>query len=141
MKTITTLLLTGILLAGTCNTVLARNDGRWERTHRHRNEIVIRTTEKHRFERRPNCSIEDLAWKETNRIAFALELSDRQRNRIFEINYRYLAHRHNGEYYPSERRDREIRRILRVGQIIAFAVLLDELRGNPTCYHCEDDRY
>lgn len=141
MKTITTLLLTGFLLAGTCNTVLARNDGRWERSHRHRNEIVIRTTVDRRFERRPNCSIEDLAWMETNRITHTLSLSNHQRKRVFDINYRYLAHRHNGDYYPSERRDREIRRILRLGQIVAFAVLLDELRDYETCCHVHHERY
>lgn len=141
MKKIMTLLLTGILLAGTVSTTEARNDERWERSPRHRNEIRIRTTVDRRFERQPSCSIEDLAWMETNRIAFALELSNHQRNRIFEINYRYLAHRHNGDYYPSERRDREIRRILRLGQIVAFAVLLNELQEGKTCYHYTSDRY
>jgi hypothetical protein len=89
---------------------------------------------------RLDCSLEDLAWMETNRIAFALELSDHQRNRVFDINYRYLSHRYQGDYYPTSRRDREIRRILRLGQIIAFAVLLDELREGELCYTCSNER-
>lgn len=89
---------------------------------------------------RLDCSLEDLAWMETNRIAFALELSDHQRNRVFDINYRYLAHRYQGDYYPTSRRDREIRRVLRLGQIIAFAVLLDELREGELCYNCSNEQ-
>lgn len=88
-----------------------------------------------------NCSIEELAWMETDRIALALELSSRQRERVFEINLRYLSHHYRGDYYPVSKRDREIRRILRVGQIIAFAVLLDELRSGDLCYDCTSERY
>lgn len=88
-----------------------------------------------------NYSIEELAWMETDRIALALELSNHQRDRIFEINLKYLTHHYQGDYYPVSKRDREIRRILRVGQVIAFAVLLDELRSGDLCYSCANERY
>jgi hypothetical protein len=208
MKTITTLLLTSFLLAGTFNTVLAGEDARRENAPRPRNEIkikreviaertrevrgyttrsnterrmLVRRNENERryqprleariFQRRPNfnprihlsfhalsvnacpvcynplhdgqldCSLEDLAWMETNRIAQALELSDHQRSRVFEINYRYITHRYNGEYYPTNRRDREIRHILHLGQVIAFAILLNELHEGEVCYNCSNEAY
>lgn len=87
------------------------------------------------------CSLEDLAWLETDRIAIALDLSSRQRNRVFDINYRYITHHYNGGYYPTSRRDREIRRVLRLGQIVAFAILLNELSSGDICYNCSNDRY
>jgi rubrerythrin len=85
-----------------------------------------------------NCSLEDLAWMETNRIALVLELSDHQRNRIFEINYRYITHHYNGDYYPTSRRDREIRHILHFGQLVAFTILLNELHNENLCYNCSN---
>ena len=87
------------------------------------------------------CSLEALAWMETNRIALALELSDHQRNRIFEINYRYITHHYNGDYYPTSRRDREIRHILRLGQLVAFAILLNELHHGEVCYNCSNEAF
>jgi hypothetical protein len=87
------------------------------------------------------CSLEDLAWMETNRLVVALELSDHQRNRIFDINYRYITHHYNGEHYTTNRRDREIRRILRLGQIVAYGFLLNELRNGDLCYNCINERY
>lgn len=87
------------------------------------------------------CSLEDLAWMETDRLVVALELSDHQRNRIFDINYRYITHHYNGDYYPTSRRDREIRRILRLGQIVAYAFILNELRNGDLCYNCINNRY
>lgn len=87
------------------------------------------------------CSLEDLAWLETNRLVVALELSDHQRNRIFDINYRYITHHYNGDYYPTSRRDREIRRILRLGQLVAYAFILNELRNGDLCYNCTNTRY
>jgi hypothetical protein len=88
-----------------------------------------------------DCTLEDLAWIETNRIALALELSDHQRNRIFDINYRYITHRYNGDYYPTTRRDREIRHILRLGQLVAFAILLNELHEGEVCYNCSNQHF
>lgn len=87
------------------------------------------------------CSLEDLAWLETDRIAIALDLSSHQRNRVFDINYRYITHHYNGGNYPTSRRDREIRRVLRLGQVIAFALFLDELSYGDICYNCSNDRY
>jgi len=87
------------------------------------------------------CSLEDLAWMETNRIAVALELSNHQRNRVFEINYRYITHHYKGHNYPTSRRDREIRRVLQLGQIAAFAVLLNELYNGDICYNCSNEHY
>lgn len=87
------------------------------------------------------CSLEDLAWIETNRIAVALDLSNHQRDRVFEINYRYITHHYNGRAYSTSRRDREIRRVLRLGQIVAFAILLNELHNGDICYNCSNDRY
>lgn len=87
------------------------------------------------------CSLEDLAWMETNRLVVALELSDHQRNRIFDINYRYITHHYNGDNYSTSRRDREIRRILRLGQIVAYAFLLNELRNGDLCFNCTNERF
>lgn len=87
------------------------------------------------------CSLEELAWMETNRIAMALELSDRQRNRIFDINFRYITHRYNGDYYSTTRRDREIRHVLHLGQLVAFAILMNELHEGEVCYNCSNERY
>lgn len=87
------------------------------------------------------CSLEELAWMETNRLVVALELSDHQRNRIFDINFRYIRHHYNGDNYSTSRRDREIRRILRLGQIVAYAFLLNELRNGDLCYNCTNIRY
>jgi hypothetical protein len=90
---------------------------------------------------RLDCSLEELAWLETNRIARALELSEYQRNRVFDINFRYITHHYHGEYYPTARRDREIRGILRLGQVVAFAILLNELRDGDLCYTCSNEHY
>ena len=161
MKTITTLLMTSLLLAGTFNMVFAGENGR-----RNQPRMEARFFERHpNFNRRVHlsfralsvnacpvcynplhdgqldCSLEDLAWMETNRIAQALELSDHQRNRVFEINYRYNTHCYNGEYYPTTRRDREIRHILHLGQVIAFAILLNELHHGEVCCNCSNEAY
>jgi len=95
-----------------------------------------------RLQERPlNLTLEDLAWQETNRMAYSLDLSQRQRNRIFEINFRYMTHHYNGQYYPASRRDREIRSILRMSQLVAFAILLKELYDVNTAYNYAEDEY
>lgn len=187
MKTITTLLMSCFLLAGSLSPVLARDDARKEKRQSQRNEITYRSESKpdrnreirihttevrndrqhrneyrtkvryesRRDERHPNytrvnyriherpmnCSLEDLAWQETNRMAFSLNLSQRQRNRIFEINYRYMTHHYNGHYYPASRRDREIRSILRMSQLVAFAILIKELYDESTAYNYSEEEY
>jgi len=150
MKTITTLLMTCFLLAETFNTVLAGDDARSERSPRQRNEIKFKREMyvdacpicyNPLHDGKQGCSLEALAWMETNRIALALELSDHQRNRIFEINYRYITHHYNGDYYPTSRRDREIRHILRLGQLVAFAILLNELHHGEVCYNCSNEAF
>jgi len=92
-------------------------------------------------ERQQRYTLEDLAWLETNRIAVALNLSNHQRNRVFEINYRYITHHHKGMVYSTSRRDREIRQILRLSQIVAFALLLNELHNGDLSYDCSNERY
>jgi hypothetical protein len=83
-----------------------------------------------------NYTLEELARLETNRLVIALDLSDRQTERIFQVNLRYLTDRRQHGYCSHERRDHEIRNILRIGQVTAFVLYLHDLANNDLCDNC-----
>jgi hypothetical protein len=88
-----------------------------------------------------NYNLEELAVLETNRLNTVLDLSNRQWDRIYNINYRYLIHRERQDYYSVARRDREIRDVLHLGQRIEYALYLNDLRNDELCYDSSNDRY
>ena len=85
-----------------------------------------------------NYSVSDLASIETNRISMVLDLSDRQIDKIYRINLKYLSRRPGNHFYAMERREREIRNVLRFGQIQAYDVYLEHLDNSDFCDNCHD---
>jgi len=79
-----------------------------------------------------------MAWMETDRIAMALDLSDRQIDKIYTINYRYLSQRSRSRYNSLERRERAIRNVLSYSQRRYYDNYLDEMDEGEFCENCND---
>ena len=81
-------------------------------------------------------SVQDLASMETRRLAMALDLTERQIERIYSINLRYLSRRAGNHYYAMERREREIRKVLRWGQVHDYDIYLRHMDKQELCDDC-----
>ena len=85
-------------------------------------------------------SVQDLARLETRRLEMVLNLTERQIERIFRINLKYLTRRPGNYYDAMARREREIRSALRWGQAQVYAGYLRHLDENDLCDNCYDGR-
>jgi len=83
-------------------------------------------------------SVSDMAWMETDRIAMALDLSDRQIDEIYTINFRYLSQRSGSRYNSLERRERSIRNVLSYSQRRYYDNYLDQMNEGEFCENCND---
>ena len=73
-------------------------------------------------------SIRELARIETDQLDAVLDLSRRQWDRIYRINYEYIAHNENNRFFSEARWERAIRRELTSRQRIDYTYYLDEIR-------------
>ena len=79
-----------------------------------------------------------MAWMETDRLAMALDLSDRQIDKIYRINVKYLSQRHGNRYNSLERRERAIRNVLSYSQRRYYDNYLDRMDTDEFCENCND---
>jgi hypothetical protein len=82
----------------------------------------------------------ELARIETNNIAMALDLSDRQVDKIYRINLKYLNRRPGNHLYAMERREREIRRVLDWEQEEAYNDYLKDMNSDYLCGNYDQRR-
>lgn len=83
-------------------------------------------------------SVQDLARLETRRLAMTLNLTNWQMDKIYKINLKYLSRRSNDHYFAMEKREREIRKVLRWGQIHAYETYLRRIDNNDFCDNCHE---
>lgn len=85
-----------------------------------------------------DCSLEELASRETDRLDYALDLSNYQYRKIYAINLKYLERLHSRRPYPVSHRDRAICRILNNEQEMAYIDMVNDLRRSNICMHCAE---
>jgi len=81
-------------------------------------------------------SVQDLAGMETRRLAMALDLTEIQIERIYNVNLKYLSRRSGNHYYAMERRERAIRNILRWDQRHDYDIYLRHMDEQELCDDC-----
>lgn len=73
-------------------------------------------------------SIRELAQIETNQLDAVLNLTRRQWDRIYSINYSYLNKRERNRYYSESKWEQSINRELNYRQRLEYAYYIDEIR-------------
>ncbi len=80
---------------------------------------------------------ESIARMETNQLSVVLDLSDRQANRIYRINLRYIRHMRYGDIqYEMQLRDKDILDVLNRWQQERYLDYLSNLDNRDLCDHC-----
>jgi hypothetical protein len=75
-----------------------------------------------------NYNIREMARIETDQLDAVLELSRRQWDRIYRINYEYISRNEHDRFFSEVRWERDIRRELTTRQRIDYTYYLDEIR-------------
>lgn len=73
-------------------------------------------------------TIRELARNETDQLDAVLDLSRRQWNRIYNINYEYISRNEYNRFFNQNTWEREIRKVLNTRQRMEYSYYLDEIR-------------